>query len=132
MFIFDAFEHENVTQGFKLMGQRFIPDSYIFQQLVHDKVGGRLFPNGLDVFSVFGSPRAAYYMQSENASYPDYSDQILKLRKEFGNLTDYIICIYHKIYHSALYNFRSHDTEGNFVDRKGDLRDDHLIIIVDD
>ncbi|MFW9851904.1 MAG: DUF3160 domain-containing protein, partial [Candidatus Thorarchaeota archaeon] len=82
MFIFDAYEHENVTQGFRLMGQRFIPDSYIFQQLVHDKVGGRLMPNGLDVFSVFGSYRAAYYMQSENASYLDYSDQILKLRTE--------------------------------------------------
>ena len=89
MFIYDAYEHENVTQGFRLMGQRFIPDSYIFQQLVHNKVGGRLFPNGLDVFSVFGSYRAAYYMQSENASYPDYSDQILKLRTEFGNLTEY-------------------------------------------
>ena len=89
MFIFDAYEHENVTQGFRLMGQRFIPDSYIFQQLVHDKVGGRLMPNGLDIFSVFGSHRAAYYMQSDNVSYLDYSDQILKLRTEFGNLTEH-------------------------------------------
>ena len=89
MFIYDAYEHENVTQGFRLMGQRFIPDSYIFQQLVHNKVGGRFFPNGLDIFSVFGSSRAAYYMQSENESYPDYNDQIHKLRDEFGGLTEY-------------------------------------------
>ncbi|MHA2246588.1 MAG: DUF3160 domain-containing protein [Candidatus Hodarchaeales archaeon] len=89
MFVLDAFDHENVTQGFRLMGQRFIPDSYIFQQLVHNKVGGRLFPNGLDVFSVFGSPRAEYHLQSENESYPDYNSQILKLRTEFFNLTDY-------------------------------------------
>ncbi len=89
MFVLDAFDHENVTQGFRLMGQRFIPDSYIFQQLVHDKVGRRLFPNGLDVFSVFGSPRAENHLQSENESYSDYNSQILKLRTEFSNLTDY-------------------------------------------
>ncbi len=88
MFVFEAFDHENVTQGFRLMGQRFIPDSYIFQQLVHNKVIGRLFPNGLDVFSVFGSPRADYHLQSENETYIDYSSQILKLRDKFSNLTD--------------------------------------------
>jgi hypothetical protein len=88
MFIYDAFEPENVSHGFRLMGQRFIPDSYIFQQLVHNKVFQRMFPSGLDVFSVFGSPRAAHHMQQDNETYLEYSDQILKLRKEFGNLTD--------------------------------------------
>ncbi len=89
MFIFDTEDHEEVTQGFRLMGQRFIPDSYIFQQLVHNKVNGRLMPSGLDVFSVFGSPRAAYYQQTENETYPDYNQQVLKLRQEFNNLTEY-------------------------------------------
>ncbi|MHA1203292.1 MAG: DUF3160 domain-containing protein [Candidatus Heimdallarchaeaceae archaeon] len=89
MFIYESFETENVTQGFRLMGQRFIPDSYIFQQLVHNKVYDRMFPSGLDVFSVFGSPRAALHMQPDNRTYSDYNNQILKLRKEFGNLTDY-------------------------------------------
>jgi len=89
MFVFDTEDHENIPQGFRLMGQRFIPDSYIFQQLVHNKVGGRLFPNGLDVFSVFGSSRAAFHLQEENQTYPDYNSQIQKLCKEFGNLTNY-------------------------------------------
>ena len=89
MFVFNAFDHENVTQGFRLMGQRFIPDSYIFQQLVDNKVPGRLMPTAMDVFSVFGSPRADFYMINENQTYPDYDDQILKLRTEFGNLTEY-------------------------------------------
>ncbi|MHA1217841.1 MAG: DUF3160 domain-containing protein [Candidatus Heimdallarchaeaceae archaeon] len=89
MFVYDDQEVENVTLGFRLMGQRYIPDSYIFQQLVHNKVKDRKMPTGLDVFSVFGSPRADYYMRSENQTYPGYDDQILKLRKEFGNLTDY-------------------------------------------
>ncbi|MHA2251787.1 MAG: DUF3160 domain-containing protein [Candidatus Kariarchaeaceae archaeon] len=89
MFIYDTQEAEEVNQGFRLMGQRFIPDSYIFQQLIHDKVSGRLLPNGLDVFSVFGSSRAAFHLQGENATYPDYTKQVLKLRVEFNNLTDY-------------------------------------------
>ncbi len=89
MFVNEMFEFENVTQGFRLMGQRFIPDSYIFQQLVHTKVSGRLLPNGLDVFSVFGSSRAASHLQKENLTFADYSSQILKLREEFANLTDY-------------------------------------------
>ncbi|MHA1445905.1 MAG: DUF3160 domain-containing protein [Candidatus Heimdallarchaeaceae archaeon] len=89
MFVYDDQEVENVTQGFRLMGQRFIPDSYIFQQLVHDEIYNRLMPTGLDVFSVFGSPRAEYFMENENQLYPGYDDQINKLRKEFGNLTDY-------------------------------------------
>ena len=89
MFVYEDQEVENVSQGFRLMGQRFIPDSYIFQQLVHDKVDNRSMPTGLDVFSVFGSPRADYFMENENQLYPEYDDQINKLRKEFGNLTDY-------------------------------------------
>ncbi|MFX1251903.1 MAG: DUF3160 domain-containing protein [Promethearchaeota archaeon] len=82
-------EFETATQGFRLMGQRFIPDSYIFQQLVHNKVPYRLMPIGLDVFSVFGSPRAAFYLQTENKNYPEYNTQILNLREQFSNFTDY-------------------------------------------
>ncbi|MHA1198326.1 MAG: DUF3160 domain-containing protein [Candidatus Heimdallarchaeaceae archaeon] len=89
MFIFETEDPENVTQGFRLMGQRFIPDSYIFQQLVHTQVGNRLMPTGLDVFSVFGSPRADYFMADENLIYADYDDQILKLRTEFGSLNEH-------------------------------------------
>ena len=46
-----------VVKGFRLMGQRFIPDSYMFQELVHDKVINRLFPKGLDILAVLGSDR---------------------------------------------------------------------------
>ena len=48
----------DITKGFRFMGQRYIPDSYIFQNLVHDKVHGRAFPLGLDVMAVLGSKRA--------------------------------------------------------------------------
>ncbi|NPD90466.1 MAG: DUF3160 domain-containing protein [Asgard group archaeon] len=89
MFILDKFEFEDVTKSFRLFGQRFIPDSYIFQQLVHNKVTLRNFPKALDVFSVFGSSRAAYHLQEENTTYTDYNSKIHELRTEFGNLTDY-------------------------------------------
>ncbi|MFX0092862.1 MAG: DUF3160 domain-containing protein [Candidatus Hodarchaeota archaeon] len=88
MFVHESVDYETVTQGFRLMGQRFIPDSYIFLQLVHTNVYMRFFPNSLDIFSVFGSSRAAYYLQNENKTYSDYDRQIQLLRKQFGNLTD--------------------------------------------
>ncbi|MBD3191757.1 MAG: DUF3160 domain-containing protein [Candidatus Heimdallarchaeota archaeon] len=77
-----------VTKGFRLLGQRFIPDSYIFQQLVYPHVNFRFLPNGLDIFSVFGSVQAAYHLYSENEAHPNYSPQIHQLRDQFGNLTD--------------------------------------------
>ncbi|MFX1286183.1 MAG: DUF3160 domain-containing protein [Promethearchaeota archaeon] len=89
MIIGDTNEAENITQGFRLLGQRFIPDSYIFQQLVYTKLPTRFMPKGLDVFSVLGSSRAAFHLKDENQTYLGYDDQILKLRKEFANFTDY-------------------------------------------
>jgi hypothetical protein len=80
---------EEETKGFRFMGQRFIPDSYMFQQLVYDKVGTidnpRLFPKGLDVMAVLGSERALQYLESEK-QYAHYEEQMEKLRTEFSQL----------------------------------------------
>jgi hypothetical protein len=64
------------TKGLRFMGQKFIPDSYMFQQLVFPAVGryvgndtpftmcitdlgpARCFPRGLDIMAVLGSERA--------------------------------------------------------------------------
>ncbi|MHA2255467.1 MAG: DUF3160 domain-containing protein [Candidatus Heimdallarchaeaceae archaeon] len=89
MFVFDTEDVETATKGLRLLGQRFIPDSYIFQQLVYDKVVRRLMPNGLDIFSVFGSSRAEYLMQYEDEKYSNYNEQVNKLRDEFGILTEH-------------------------------------------
>jgi hypothetical protein len=103
------------TMGFRFMGQRYIPDSYILGQLVSPGAGSipgkipprftsveiyderiqpdlcytiRGFPRGLDVFSVFGSTRAEQHIVSfTDHEYPKYSEQVEKLRKEFGALT---------------------------------------------
>jgi len=85
----DYQEVEEETKGFRFMGQRFIPDSYMFQQLVYDKVGTagdpRLFPKGLDVMSVLGSERALHHLEPEKKYY-NYEEQMDVLREEFSTL----------------------------------------------
>lgn len=91
-YVTDREKPEDVTKGFRFMGQRFIPDSYIFQQLVYDKVGTqsdpRLFPKGLDVTAVLGSSRAYEILLDVygEGRYANYQEQMEKLRGEFGQL----------------------------------------------
>ncbi len=53
---------EEVTKGFRFMGQRFVPDAYIFRELMWRNVGTsdepRQLPKGLDVMAAMGSDRA--------------------------------------------------------------------------
>ncbi len=74
---------------FRFMGQRFIPDSRILQELTHPKVGLRGFPLGLDVFAALGSDRAyniadKYYGALK---FPGYDTQMQKMREEIKNTT---------------------------------------------
>ena len=105
-------EFADTTKGFRLMGQRFIPDSYLFQELVYgrkgDKViltytgkgkpftmevipaGGavRAFPRGLDVMAVLGSERALAILEKEgDTEYTYYDDQLTALKQEFAALS---------------------------------------------
>jgi len=79
-----------VTRGFRFMGQRFIPDSYMFQELVFSKVDGRMFPRGLDVPAVLGSERAYDILLDvyDEGSHANYTEQMEKLRQEFASLPD--------------------------------------------
>ncbi len=85
----DTQDTSNETKGLRFMGQRFIPDSYIFQSLVHDNVNARMFPTALDVFAVFGSNRSQELLQDEATKYPDYLPRRALLEEEFAayNLT---------------------------------------------
>jgi hypothetical protein len=93
------------TKSFRFMGQRFIPDSYMFQQLVYDQVGAyrgaghpftlvmsdggpiRGFPRGLDVMAVLGSERALEILKAEgDTEYDGYFEQLDSLRTEFAQL----------------------------------------------
>ena len=85
--VYDTEDATEATKGMRIMGQRWIPDSYMFQNLVHDKVEGRLFPTGLDAAAVLGCERAEELLASEKAQYPDYGPQLAKLKAEFAGLT---------------------------------------------
>jgi hypothetical protein len=94
------------SQGLRLMGQRYIPDSYMMGRLVYPTVGRytgggtpftlvrsdggpvRGFPRGLDVLAVLGSDRArAILEQLGDDEYQRYDETLAKLRKEFGGLS---------------------------------------------
>jgi len=105
-------EFDATTKAFRFMGQRFIPDSYMFQELVFRIKGGkvllkyngsgkpftlenvpaagpaRAFPRGLDVLAVLGSKRALEILEREgDTEYDFYDDLLLKLKKEFAALS---------------------------------------------
>lgn len=98
--------------GFCFMGQRFIPDSYIFQNLVVHSENGkpvllfegegkpftwgkipgygecRVFPRGLDVMAVLGSPDALAVIEKEgDADYTKYVSILGQLKHFFENMT---------------------------------------------
>jgi len=100
---------ENTT-GFRFMGQRFVPDSYVFSNLVGVYTGKytgigeytgknktlftlviseagpiRGFPRGLDAMALLGSKRAVYWLDELNdSSYENYSARYGELDSEFS------------------------------------------------
>jgi len=90
----------DATKGMRLMGQRFVPDSYVMQQLVFPRVGAyggtgqpftwgdghRVFPRGLDVIAALGSDAAARLLRSEGDT--EYRGYDAALRKAQGELSD--------------------------------------------
>ncbi|MFQ6088479.1 MAG: DUF3160 domain-containing protein [Candidatus Methanofastidiosia archaeon] len=122
-FVTDQEDFEEITKGFRFMGGRFIPDSYIFQQLVYDEVlfyegsgepftlvyteAGpiRGFPRGLDVFAVLSSERAYEILEEEgDTEYQNFLEQFTKLKREFSflNLNDWAQNLYWNWLYSLL------------------------------
>lgn len=95
------------TKGFRLMGQRFVPDSYIFSNLVGVYTGLykgnkkpftlvytpegpiRGFPRGLDTMALLGSKRAKEILaELDDSNYANYATQYEKMEREFNNFTE--------------------------------------------
>ena len=78
---------------FQFMGQRYVPDSFMFQMLCWDKTGynstgdRRIMPKGLDLFAVLGSERA-YQLLTPDQDYENYTENLVALKTAFGNLTE--------------------------------------------
>lgn len=95
------------TKGFRLMGQRFTPDSYLFSKIVSPYSGVytgnrtpqpftwvrtpigrevRGFPRGLDIMALFGSERAEELLKElGDTEYSDYKTQFAKLKAEIDS-----------------------------------------------
>jgi hypothetical protein len=88
----DTDDEEGTTKGLRFMGQRFVPDAYIFRQLIYRNVGTRDeprgLPMGLDVFAAMGSERA-YELLDEmgETSYANYPEQMTGVQSWLGGLT---------------------------------------------
>ncbi|NLO28772.1 MAG: DUF3160 domain-containing protein [Actinobacteria bacterium] len=90
----DTEDREENERSFRVMGQRYIPDSYAFQQLVWAYVGEesppeakRDLPMGLDAMAVLGS-HEAYKIAKEDFGqdrYLHWEDQIQKVYEEFAD-----------------------------------------------
>jgi hypothetical protein len=91
------------TAGLRLMGQRFIPDSYLFQNLVYPNAGvyagtqeaftlgtfGRHFPRGLDVMYLLGSNRSGEILaETDDSSYMNYDRQMKMLKEDLASLEE--------------------------------------------
>ncbi len=92
MVIFDTDEVEEVTKGLRFMGQRFVPDAYIFRQLIYRNVGTiddrRGLPKGLDLFSAMGSERAYQLLEEMGETqYANYPEQMQKMRAWLAGLS---------------------------------------------
>jgi hypothetical protein len=114
------------TKGMRFMGQRFIPDSYMFQNLVFPQVGlytgdpnlipftyfggYRDYPCGLDVMAVLGSSRAKKILiEQGDTDYKDYWVQFDKLQDEFNTMD--VNDWNRNLYWSWLYTLKSLTTE---------------------
>jgi hypothetical protein len=77
------------TQGLRLMGQRFVPDAFVFQQLVSPSVEGRGLPSSLDVFAAIGSERALAHLEAAGATaLPRYDEELAELQATFAGYGD--------------------------------------------
>jgi hypothetical protein len=83
------------TKGMRLMGQRFLLDSYIFRELVFSKVGTwpdnpRLLPMGLDVMATLGSQRARHHLLStyHEDRFENYVSQLDSVTARLARMTD--------------------------------------------
>ncbi|MCI0580397.1 MAG: DUF3160 domain-containing protein [Chloroflexi bacterium] len=83
---------EETTKGFRFMGQRFVPDAYIFRQLIYRNVGTpdrpRMLPKGLDVMAAMGSERAYTILtQLGETGYQNYPEQMAKVQGWVSDLS---------------------------------------------
>jgi hypothetical protein len=89
--IMDTDDVEATTKGLRFMGQRFVPDAYVFRELIYRNVGtrdhARMLPKGLDLFAAMGSARAFQLLdEMGDTAYERYPEQMQKMRDWMSSL----------------------------------------------
>jgi len=109
MWVYIWEDRDEATQGFRFMGQRFVIDAYIFQQLMFRSVGTlddpRMLPKGLDIFAAMGSEQAYSILEEmDETHYLNYNEQMSKVRGEISALE--MDSWTQNLYWSWLYSFQ--------------------------
>jgi hypothetical protein len=99
----------DATKGFRVMGQRFTLDEYVFGQMIWRNVGTqdnpRGLPKALDFFAAMGSEEALSILRAQGEDkYDNFDKQMTKVRGEISALqTDSWT---QNLYYSWLYSFQ--------------------------
>ena len=94
----------DATHGFRFMGQRYVPDSDVFQQLVYSSVEGtyrgesepftafrgkRQFPRALDIPAALGSDRAQRILEDDgDTDYDGYDERMEAAQHQLSSLDE--------------------------------------------
>ena len=102
-------DQEQVTKGFRFMGQRFTLDAYVFGQVIWRKVGTladpRGLPKALDFFAAMGSDEAYNILDGMGEThYTNFDTQMTKVKTEVAALG--IDSWTQNLYWSWLYSFQ--------------------------
>ena len=109
MVIQDTDDEEQTTKGLRFMGQRFVPDAYIFRQLMYRNVSTpgnrRGLPKGLDLLAAMGSERAYQILDDlGETGYENYVKQMAKVQAWVSGLS--VADWTETLYNSWLYSFQ--------------------------
>ena len=77
----DPMSPEKITppSAYLIFGQRFVIDSYVLGNVVHDKVDRRMLPSSLDMLFAIGNDAALQFLRPEIDQY-GYADKLAGLR----------------------------------------------------
>ena len=78
----------NTTVGLRFMGQRFILDGYIHQELCYPRLPNRLKVKGLDVMVALGSERALTHLEEDLKTYPGYGEKLNELKEKIDSISE--------------------------------------------
>ena len=84
------------ASAFMVFGSRFVFDSFIFSNLVYDKVENRMMPKPMDILFTLGNNSASEFLQAD-FSYGNYGKNIASLRYLIDSYSD-------DFWNSSVYN----------------------------